>query len=77
MTAPKLYTYGVDNPIAAIENFTAITLRNVIGELELDETLTLRTKMRSILDEAVPWGIKVNCVEVKNIIPHADIQEVV
>ncbi|WIF95980.1 SPFH domain-containing protein [Caminicella sporogenes] len=80
ITDPKLYTYGVDNPIAAIENLTATTLRNIIGELELDETLTSRdiinTKMRSILDEATdPWGIKVNRVEVKNIIPPADIQE--
>ncbi len=80
ITDPKLYTYGVDNPIAAIENLTATTLRNIIGELELDETLTSRdiinTKMRSILDEATdPWGIKVNRVEVKNIIPPKDIQE--
>jgi len=79
ITDPKLYTYGVDNPIAAIENLTATTLRNIIGELELDETLTSRdiinTKMRSILDEATdPWGIKVNRVEVKNIIPPEDIQ---
>lgn len=80
ITDPKLYTYGVDNPISAIENLTATTLRNIIGELELDETLTSRdiinTKMRSILDEATdPWGIKVNRVEVKNIIPPRDIQE--
>jgi regulator of protease activity HflC (stomatin/prohibitin superfamily) len=80
ITDPKLYTYGVDNPIAAIENLTATTLRNLIGDLELDETLTSRdiinTKMRSILDEATdPWGIKVNRVEVKNIIPPQDIQE--
>jgi regulator of protease activity HflC (stomatin/prohibitin superfamily) len=80
ITDPKLYTYGVDNPIAAIENLTATTLRNIIGDLELDETLTSRdiinTKMRSILDEATdPWGIKVNRVEVKNIIPPSDIQE--
>lgn len=80
ITDPKLYTYGVDNPIAAIENLTATTLRNIIGELELDETLTSRdiinTKMRSILDEATdPWGIKVNRVEVKNILPPEDIQE--
>ena len=80
ITDPKLYTYGVDNPIAAIENLTATTLRNIIGDLELDETLTSRdiinTKMRSILDEATdPWGIKVNRVEVKNIIPPQDIQE--
>ena len=80
ITDPKLYTYGVDNPISAIENLTATTLRNIIGELELDETLTSRdiinTKMRSILDEATdPWGIKVNRVEVKNIIPPRDIQD--
>ena len=79
-TVVKLYTYGVDNPISAIENLTATTLRNIIGELELDETLTSRdiinTKMRSILDDATdPWGIKVNRVEVKNIIPPRDIQE--
>ncbi|MCM1371047.1 MAG: SPFH/Band 7/PHB domain protein [Clostridium sp.] len=77
---PKLYTYGVENPINAIENLTATTLRNIIGELELDQTLTSRdiinSKMRSILDEATdPWGIKVNRVEVKNIIPPKDIQE--
>lgn len=77
---PKLYTYGVVNPINAIENLTATTLRNIIGELELDQTLTSReiinTKMRVILDEATdPWGIKVNRVEVKNIIPPKDIQE--
>lgn len=80
ITDPKLYTYGVDNPISAIENLTATTLRNIIGELELDETLTSRdlinTKMRSILDEATdPWGIKVNRVEVKNILPPRDIQD--
>lgn len=80
ITDPKLYTYGVDNPVNAIENLTATTLRNIIGELELDETLTSRdiinTKMRSILDEATdPWGIKVNRVEVKNILPPRDIQE--
>lgn len=80
ITDPKLYTYGVVGPITAIENLTATTLRNIIGELELDETLTSRdiinTKMRSILDEATdPWGIKVNRVEVKNIIPPRDIQE--
>lgn len=80
ITDPKLYTYGVENPINAIENLTATTLRNIIGELELDETLTSRdiinTKMRSILDETTdPWGIKVNRVEVKNIIPPHDIQE--
>src|SRR5699024_10329915 len=77
---PKLYTYGVENPINAIENLTATTLRNIIGELELDQTLTSRdiinSKMRSILDEATdPWGIKVNRVEVKNIIPPRDIQD--
>ena len=80
ITNPKLYTYGVENPINAIENLTATTLRNIIGELELDQTLTSRdiinNKMRSILDEATdPWGIKVNRVEVKNIIPPRDIQE--
>ena len=80
ITDSKLYTYGVENPINAIENLTATTLRNIIGELELDETLTSRdvinTKMRSILDEATdPWGIKVNRVEVKNILPPHDIQE--
>ena len=80
ITDPKLYTYGVDNPLNAIENLTATTLRNIIGELELDETLTSRdvinTKMRSILDEATdPWGVKVTRVEVKNILPPRDIQE--
>ena len=80
ITDPKLYAYGVDNPISAIENLTATTLRNIIGDLELDETLTSRdiinSKMRAILDEATdPWGIKVNRVEVKNIIPPRDIQE--
>lgn len=80
ITDPKLFTYGVDRPISAIENLTATTLRNIIGDLELDETLTSRdvinTKMRAILDEATdPWGIKVNRVEVKNILPPADIQE--
>ena len=80
ITDPKLYSYGVENPVSAIENLTATTLRNIIGELELDETLTSRdvinTKMRSILDVATdPWGIKVNRVEVKNIIPPRDIQE--
>ena len=80
ITDPKLYTYGVENPISAIENLTATTLRNIIGELELDQTLTSRdiinSKMRSILDEATdPWGIKVNRVEVKNILPPRDIQE--
>jgi regulator of protease activity HflC (stomatin/prohibitin superfamily) len=80
VTDPKLFVYGIENPISAIENLTATTLRNLIGELELDETLTSRdiinTKMRSILDEATdPWGIRVNRVEVKNILPPADIQE--
>ncbi len=80
ITDPKLYTYGVENPINAIENLTATTLRNIIGELELDQTLTSRdvinTKMRSILDEATdPWGIKINRVEVKNILPPRDIQD--
>ena len=80
ITDPKLYTYGVESPITAIENLTATTLRNIIGELELDQTLTSRdiinAKMRAILDEATdPWGIKVNRVEVKNIIPPRDIQE--
>ena len=79
ITDPKLYTYGVENPIMAIENLTATTLRNIIGELELDQTLTSRetinTKMRASLDEATdPWGIKVNRVELKNIIPPAEIQ---
>ena len=80
ITDPKLYSYGIENPVNAIENLTATTLRNIIGELELDETLTSRdvinTKMRSILDEATdPWGVKVNRVEVKNILPPRDIQE--
>ncbi len=80
ITDGKLYTYGVEYPISAIENLTATTLRNIIGDLELDQTLTSRdiinTKMRSILDEATdPWGIKVNRVEVKNILPPRDIQE--
>ncbi len=80
ITDPKLYTYGVENPINAIENLTATTLRNIIGELELDQTLTSRdvinSKMRAILDEATdPWGIKVNRVEVKNILPPRDIQD--
>lgn len=80
ITDPKLFTYGVVRPINAIENLTATTLRNIIGDLELDETLTSRdlinAKMRSILDEATdPWGIKVHRVEVKNIIPPRDIQE--
>lgn len=80
ITDPKLYAYGVENPMAAIENLTATTLRNIIGDLELDETLTSRdvinTKMRSILDEATDaWGIKINRVELKNIIPPKAIQE--
>ena len=80
ITDAKLYTYGVDYPVSAIESLTATTLRNIIGELELDQTLTSRdiinTKMRAILDEATdPWGIKVNRVEVKNILPPRDIQE--
>ncbi len=79
ITDPKLYAYGVDNPIMAIENLTATTLRNIIGDLELDATLTSRetinTKMRSTLDVATdPWGIKVNRVELKNIIPPSEIQ---
>ena len=80
ITDSKLYTYGIENPVNAIENLTATTLRNIIGELELDETLTSRdvinTKMRSILDDATdPWGVKVTRVEVKNILPPRDIQE--
>lgn len=80
ITDPKLYTYGVENPLIAIENLTATTLRNIIGDLELDETLTSRehinTKMRVILDEATdPWGIKVTRLELKNIIPPAAIQD--
>ena len=80
ITDPKLYTYGVENPISAIENLSATTLRNIIGELELDHTLTSRdtinAKIRVILDEATdPWGIKVNRVELKNIIPPAEIQD--
>ena len=80
ITDPKLYTYGVENPIMAIENLTATTLRNIIGDLELDQTLTSRetinTKMRASLDIATdPWGIKVNRVELKNIIPPAAIQD--
>ena len=80
ITEPKAYAYGVENPIMAIENLTATTLRNIIGELELDQTLTSReiinTKMREILDLATdPWGIKVNRVELKNIIPPAEIQD--
>ncbi|MBO4900389.1 MAG: paraslipin [Lachnospiraceae bacterium] len=79
ITDPKLFTYGVENPILAIENLTATTLRNIIGEMELDQTLTSReiinTKMRASLDEATdPWGLKVNRVELKNIIPPAEIQ---
>ena len=80
VTDPKLYCYGVDNPVSALENLSATTLRNIIGDLDLDETLTSRdiinTKMRAILDEATdPWGIKVNRVEVKNILPPKDIRE--
>ena len=79
ITDPKLYTYGVEQPMMAMETLTATTLRNIIGDLELDQTLTSRdvinTKMRSILDEATdPWGIKVNRVELKNILPPQDIQ---
>ena len=79
ITDPKLYAYGVEMPMAAMETLTATTLRNIIGDLELDQTLTSRdvvnTKMRSILDEATdPWGIKVNRVELKNILPPQDIQ---
>ncbi|MDE6890923.1 MAG: SPFH/Band 7/PHB domain protein [Lachnospiraceae bacterium] len=79
ITDPKMFAYGVENPIMAIENLTATTLRNIIGDLELDQTLTSRetinTKMRASLDEATdPWGIKVNRVELKNIIPPAEIQ---
>ena len=79
ITDPKLYTYGVESPLAAIENLTATTLRNIIGELELDESLTSRehinSKIRLVLDEATdPWGIKINRVEVKNITPPRDIQ---
>ncbi len=80
ITDPKLYTYGVEHPLSAIENLTATTLRNIIGDLELDQSLTSRdhinTQMRSILDEATdPWGIKVNRVELKNIMPPRDIQD--
>ena len=80
ITDPKLYTYGVEHPMSAIENLTATTLRNIIGDLELDQALTSRdhinTKMRSILDEAIdPWGIKVNRVELKSIIPPREIQD--
>ena len=79
ITDPKMYAYGVEKPMMAIENLTATTLRNIIGDLELDETLTSRdtinTRMRSVLDEATdPWGIKINRVELKNIIPPAEIQ---
>lgn len=79
ITDPMLYTYGIDRPLVAIENLSATTLRNIIGDLELDQCLTSRdvinTKMRSILDEATdPWGIKVNRVELKNILPPKDIQ---
>ncbi len=80
ITDPRLYTYGVELPMSAIENLTATTLRNIIGDMELDESLTSRdvinTKMRAILDEATdPWGIKINRVELKNIIPPAGIRE--
>ena len=80
ITDPKLYIYGVDYPMSAIENLTATTLRNIVGDLELDQTLTSRdtvnTKMRSILDEATdPWGIKINRVELKNILPPREIQD--
>ncbi len=80
ITDPKLYTYGVENPLSAIENLSATTLRNIIGELELDNTLTSRdtinTKIRGILDEATdPWGIKINRVELKNILPPREIQD--
>ena len=80
ITDPKLYAYGVENPMTAIENLTATTLRNIIGDLELDQSLTSRdhinTQMRAILDEATdPWGIKVNRVELKNIMPPKDIQD--
>ncbi len=80
ITDPKMYTYGVEHPLTAIENLTATTLRNIIGELELDQTLTSRdiinSKMRAILDEATdPWGIKVNRVELKNILPPREIQD--
>ena len=80
ITDPKLYTYGIEHPMSAIENLTATTLRNIVGELELDETLTSRdiinSKMRAILDEATdPWGIKVTRVELKNILPPKDIRD--
>ena len=79
ITDPKLYTYGVENPMSAIENLTATTLRNIIGDMELDQSLTSRdtinTRMRAVLDEATdPWGIKINRVELKNIIPPTEIQ---
>ncbi len=79
ITDPKLYAYGVEQPMMAMETLTATTLRNIIGDMELDHTLTscdvINTKMRAILDEATdPWGIKVNRVELKNILPPADIQ---
>ena len=80
ITDPKMFTYGVEHPMSAIENLTATTLRNIIGDLELDQTLTSRelvnTKMRSILDEATdPWGIKINRVELKNILPPKEIRD--
>jgi len=80
ITDPKLYCYGVDRPVRAIENLTATTLRNIVGDLELDETLTSRdtvnAQMRAILDEATdPWGIKINRVELKNILPPKDIRD--
>ena len=80
ITDPKMYAYGVNNPMSAIENLTATTLRNIVGDLELDETLTSRdlvnSKMRAILDEATdPWGIKINRVELKNILPPREIQD--
>lgn len=80
ITEPKLYTYGVDNPMSAVENLTATTLRNIIGELDLDATLTgrdyINSNIRSVLDEATdPWGIKINRVEVKNITPPREIQD--
>ncbi|MGL4392632.1 MAG: SPFH domain-containing protein, partial [Fusobacteriaceae bacterium] len=80
ITDPKLYTYGVENPLSAIGNLTATTLRNIIGELELDSTLSSRevinTKLRVVLDEATdPWGIKINRVELKNILPPREIQD--
>jgi regulator of protease activity HflC (stomatin/prohibitin superfamily) len=80
ITDPKLFSYGVESPMRAMENLSATTLRNIIGDLELDETLTSRdvinSKMRIILDEATdPWGIKINRVELKNIIPPREIQD--